>query len=82
MRSRASVILDNTYWPAIYPRPNTPALIAKLVRFRRSQRLVADIIFIGEEGDESLQWRVLVVAKHNNHDKMGDAARLMAKGVK
>ena len=49
MRSRASVILEITYWAAMYPTPNMPALIAKLVLFRRSQRLVADIIVVGSD---------------------------------
>lgn len=32
----ASPSFPNTYWPARYPAPSTPAPIAKLVRFRRS----------------------------------------------
>ena len=47
MRSRASEILDSTYWPATYPTPSTPAPMAKFVLFRRSQRLVADIMVVG-----------------------------------
>ena len=43
-RSRASEIFDTTYWPATYATARAPAPTAKLVLFRRSQRLVAEIM--------------------------------------
>lgn len=44
MRSRASEILDSTYCPARYPTPMTPVPIARVLRLRRNQRLVALIM--------------------------------------
>ena len=44
MRSLASDIFEKTYCVARYPTPSAPNPMAKLVRFRRTQRRVADII--------------------------------------
>lgn len=48
-RSRASDILLTTYCPARYVAPTTPAAIASPLRFRRSQRRVADIMASGKQ---------------------------------
>ena len=47
-RSRASDILLTTYCPTRYVVPTAPAAIAMPLRFRFSQRRVADIIMGGE----------------------------------